>query len=99
MANELKITEMRYSLVRGDLVLYSHEHVVGQVLSPSGTQADSVAFGGQTQLIEVETSLACYIRVWDAAGVLTAANGHFLGEGRVVQIEVSPGQILSCKVI
>jgi len=99
MANELKITEGRISFQRVALVLRSHEVVVGQTLSPTGTIATSAEFGDQAQYITVYSDVACYVRIWDAAGTLTAANGEYLPLGITRDYEVSPGQVLSCIVI
>lgn len=99
MANELKITENRLSFQRGELVLRNHEICIGQTLSPVASQANSLAFNAQTQSITVYTDIACYIRIWDGAGTLTASNGEYLPEGVARDYEVKSGQILSCIVI
>lgn len=101
MANEIKITEMKVKMWRGDVQLYSHQFVVGQQVDSSATQDNSAAFNDETQMITVyNTGTACNFLIDDVSDTtVTATNSDFIASGERRDILVRPGQYFHAKQV
>ena len=92
MANEIKITELTVKKHDGQWQIYSNKIPAAQSID-SGATNNSAALNTDTDMIRVvNTGIAGYIKVSDDGAAVTAANGMYVKQDEVVDIQVERGR-------
>ena len=101
MADEIKLTELKIKMWRGDTQLYSHQKVVGQTVDSSATQDASAAFADETQMLTAyNTGNGCNFLIDDnPSTTVTAANSDYLAANERRDLLVEPGQYFHSKQV